>query len=240
MRVPIWSSAAHRCIEVAILVENGSFKLLQGPSRLETQLVQQKAAGVLVGTQRLGLPPASVEGQHQLATKTLAERMLRGEPLEFAHHLGMALPLEVGLESFLEAVEPQLLESCDLVLGEAVEGDVGEGSPTPQAERRSERACCGIGVSGRTGFPPLGEQARGPFGIELSCVHLEDVAPWTGVEAVPRTKRTPHARDVCLERFRRSRRGPAGVQILDDPVGGHDLVAVQDQNREQRTLARTA
>ena len=157
MRVPIESSAAYRRIEVAIVVENGSFEVLQSPSRLETQLVQQKAAGVLVGTQRLGLPPASIEGEHQLGTKTLTERMLRDEPFEFAHHLGMALPLEVGLETLLEAVEPQLLEPCDLVLGEAVECDVREGPTAPQAERRSERACRGIGVSGRTGLTPLGE-----------------------------------------------------------------------------------
>jgi hypothetical protein len=165
--------------------------------------------------------------------------MLRDEPLEFAHHLGMALPLEVGIESLLDAIEPQLFEPSDLVLGEPVECDVREGPPTPQAERRSERACRGIGVSGRTGFTPLGEQARSPFGIKLSCLDLEDVAPRTGVESVPRTKRTPHTRHVCLERFCRSRRGPASVQVLDDPVTGHDLVAVQDQNREQRTLART-
>ena len=231
---------AYRRIELAILVENGSFEVLQRPSRLETQLVQQQAAGVLVDTERLGLPAASIEGEHQLGTKTLTERMLRDELFEFAHHLGMALPLEVGLESLLEAVEPQLLEPCNLILGEAVECDIREGPAAPQAERRGERACRGLGVSGRTGLTPLGEQARSPFGIELSCLHLEDVAPRTGVEAVPWTKRTPHARHMCLERFRRSRRGPASVQVLDDPVGGHDLVAVQDQNREQRTLARTA
>ena len=180
-----------------------------------------------------------IEGEHQLGTETLKERMLRDELFEFAHHLGVALALEVGLESLLEGVEPQS-SSRRFILGEAVEGDIREGPAAPQAECRGERACRGLGVSGGTGFTPLGEQARGPFGIELSCVHLEDVAARTGVEAVPRTKRTPHARHMCLERFRRSRRGPASVQVLDDPVGGHDLVAVQDQNREQRTLARTA
>jgi hypothetical protein len=46
--------------------------------------------------------------------------------------------------------------------------------------------------------------------------------------------------DVDLQALGRGRRRPLAPQLVDEPVRGHDLVAVQHQQREQRSALATA
>jgi hypothetical protein len=52
--------------------------------------------------ERLGLPAAAVEREHQLAAETLAKQVLRDQRLEFGHQRGMAAERQVGVDAILD------------------------------------------------------------------------------------------------------------------------------------------
>ena len=55
-----------------------------------------------VGGERIGLAPRAIEGEHELAPGTFAERIGLDQGLEFADDLEMAPQGEVGLDAALE------------------------------------------------------------------------------------------------------------------------------------------
>ena len=106
---------------VGILTENRLLELHDRPARLEAELLHQHAPRVLVGLQRLGLPAAAVQGEHQLPAQPLAQRMTGDEGLELGDDLAVASEREVGLDPFLDGGQAELLEAGDLLLRERVE-----------------------------------------------------------------------------------------------------------------------
>ena len=60
---------------------------------------------------------------------------------ELADDIGVTGDLEVSLQTALEALEPKLLQSGDLVLGEARVRHIGERRPTPETKRLGEDLC---------------------------------------------------------------------------------------------------
>ena len=95
------------------------------------------AAGLTERLQRLRLPAASVERQHSERADPLPQRRRRGERLELADHLAMEAELDVGSDPLFERVEPQLLQSSDLTLGELLPRQVAERRAAPERERRA-------------------------------------------------------------------------------------------------------
>ena len=62
-----------------VLVEYLFFELVQRGSWIDAELVYEQPAPVLIGVEGFGLAAGAVEGEHQLATKPLAEWVLCGE-----------------------------------------------------------------------------------------------------------------------------------------------------------------
>ncbi len=63
--------------------EDAVLEFPQCRGRLDPELLAEDAARLLVGPQRLGLAPGSVQGEHELAPEPLAEWMFCNEALEF-------------------------------------------------------------------------------------------------------------------------------------------------------------
>ena len=84
-RVPGGSSATQA---VARAGATGSWRRiarsssLQRRARLDPEIVEERAAGRLIGVERLGLPPGPIEGEHQQLAKALAVRVLCDARLE--------------------------------------------------------------------------------------------------------------------------------------------------------------
>jgi hypothetical protein len=57
---------------------------------------------MVVDLKRFGLAARSVQREHQLPTKALAERLLLHEYLELAHKLGMRTGLQLRVDSLLQ------------------------------------------------------------------------------------------------------------------------------------------
>ena len=101
-------------------------------ARLEPELVEQHATRVLVGGERICLPPRAVEGEHQLSPKALAKRIPRDEPFQLAEEIAGSTEREIGVEPLLERLEPRLLEARDLGLRERLEGQILERRSAPK------------------------------------------------------------------------------------------------------------
>ena len=133
-RPPFHGLRVGRGLERGILAENGLVELAQLPARLDAELVDERPSGVLVDVERLGLPTAPVEREHQQRAEPLTQRMLGGERLELRDQVWPATEREVCLDPFLENRQPPFLEAADLLPRETGVGDVGQGRATPQRE----------------------------------------------------------------------------------------------------------
>ena len=77
--------------------------------------------------------------------------------------------------------------------------------------------------------------------IELAGADAEEVAGAARLEHAARlAERLPEGRHVDLNRLRRRARDLVRPERLGKPVGGHDLVGVQEQEREDGPLPRGA
>ena len=119
----------------------GEDRLLQLPERrrgLEAELLVENLPRRAIRLEGLRLAAAAVQRQHQLATQTLAQRMLCHERLELADQLGVPSAGEVGVDAVLEQCQSQLLEPADLPLRERLEGESASGRPAPELQRRPQ------------------------------------------------------------------------------------------------------
>ena len=64
--------------------------------------------------------------------------MLTDERLQLRDQLASEAPREVGIDSELDRLEPQFLETGDLGLGERLVGEVLEGPAPPERQRLAE------------------------------------------------------------------------------------------------------
>ena len=107
-----------------ILGEDRALQLPQALARLDPQSLDQAPSGVVVGLQRVRLPVAAVEREHQLRPESLPVGMVADQRLEPWHHLVMPAELELRLNQQLERRGPQVIEPGHLVLGERLVCDV--------------------------------------------------------------------------------------------------------------------
>src|SRR5206468_7543853 len=69
-------------VEVLVLPEDRLLELSEGWSRLDSELVDERPACFAIGLEGVGLPTGAVEGEHEQAAESLAERMLGDERFE--------------------------------------------------------------------------------------------------------------------------------------------------------------
>ena len=84
--------------------------------RLDPELLDERAAAIPVRGEGIGLPARAIESEHQLTTKSLAERVISDELLELDDRLRGAAERQARFAQLLDACEPQLLQACDLPL----------------------------------------------------------------------------------------------------------------------------
>src|SRR5215204_5860817 len=167
--------------------------------------------------------------------------MARYLGLELGDERRVAAEREVGVDPVLERGEPLLLEPRDLRLRERLVAEVGERTPAPQRERLPQL----VGGGGRVA--PLERLAAGvrqrgeALGVQLSGRDAQHVAAALGPQrAGLRPERAADLEDGVLERLGRRRRRGLAPQGVDQPLGRDDLVAVDQQQRDQRALPPAA
>src|SRR5215217_3918251 len=113
--------------------EDAPLELLQLASRLDPELLDELRACAAVQRERLALAPASVQREHQLRTRALAEGLLLRELLEESDGLSVAALGELCLGELLDHLRAKLVELRDLGLCERLVDDVGERRSPPEA-----------------------------------------------------------------------------------------------------------
>lgn len=129
-----------------------------------------------VAGERIRLTAGTIEGEHQLPAKPLAQRLLGDEPLEIGDHLAVAPECEIEVEQLLHAAEAELLEPRRLVVHDRFVEQIGEGRAAPErecpAEQRARHAPVAVGKSASRVHRELLE-ARG---VEFTGLHQKRVA----------------------------------------------------------------
>jgi hypothetical protein len=77
---------------------------------LGAQLFDKHRAGILVGSQRLGLPPAPVQGEHQLPAQALAQRVRRHHFVQVREQPLMPPQAQPGLSAIFQGLNLQPIE----------------------------------------------------------------------------------------------------------------------------------
>ena len=128
-----------RQVQPRVLGENRLLELPQALARLDPELVGQRAAGVAVGLQRVGLAVAAVQREHQLRAQALAVRVLGDQALEPFEQVCVLTQRELGLREQLQDGHAQVFQAQRLTLREPLVREIRERRAAPQGERVLER-----------------------------------------------------------------------------------------------------
>jgi hypothetical protein len=96
------------------VLEDRALELSQRRAGLQAELGSQPRSGTAVRVERLPLPTAAVQREHQQAEQVLALRVDRDQSLELTDCLPMAAERELRLDPSLRCREHQLLEPRNL------------------------------------------------------------------------------------------------------------------------------
>jgi hypothetical protein len=206
---------------------------LQLRPRAQSELLVQHASRLAVGLERLALAAGAVEGEHQLATEALPERVPRHQHLELRHQPAVAPELEVRLDAVLDRRRAQLLQPGDLGLRERLEREVGERRATPLLQRGAEPRGGALGLPRLERPAALLPERLEAVEVELARFEREAVARGRGLQpAAASSQRPPQSRDRHLQRLDRVPPRLPGPQVVREPVGEHRLAATEQQQRQ--------
>ena len=223
--------------EARILLEDALLEVAQRGAGLQPELLVEPPPPLGEDLERLRLPPAAIEGEHELAAQALAQRVLLHQRHQ-RRQVG-ATERELRVDVVLERGEARLLEVAGGVLRPRLVLEVGERAAAPQRERLGQVRLGSREVCRREGAAARLVQRREPVGVQPRA-RVDDVAGRPGGDDRVRLERAPQAGHVGLQRHRGVRRRPLAPQRVDQPVGGHHLAGVDQQQCEHRPLAGAA
>ena len=134
--------SVHRCgarrrLEGRVVAEDRLLEPLQCLARLDAEVVDERAARLGVGVERLRLPVGAVEGEHLLRAEPFPQRVLAHEQVQLAENLFVPAEREVAVDPVHQRRQPQLVELRHLVAAERLEQE-----PARVGPRQSASASC--------------------------------------------------------------------------------------------------
>ena len=210
-------------------------ELAQPGARLQPELVAQQRAELAVGLERLGLPTAAIEREHQQLPGPLAVRLRQRERTRVPADGLVVSEVELGGEALLEGRDAKLLETARLRLRERGVRHVGERRTAPEPEGALQARQRQVGVARGAGRRGVRDQALEAGCVEIVGSERERVAAGARLDR-PGADPAPQLRDVDGEQVpgRRGRGGPP--DRVDQPVARHRPPGAQQQADQQRAL----
>ncbi len=209
---------------------------------VDTQLVRQHLAGVVEGLQRLGLPSAPVEGDHQQPSHPLPERVLGHQRGQLRHGSLVAAELEQDVGPLFGGGRPQLGQPDPLGAGERPRYARERGS-VPLAQGRVQRDDGPGQVAGTTqpaarAQPPFEDDRVHPAGVQAEHVaagsrgqHLAGAAAGTA-----RLEHPAQPGYVGVHPALGAGGRPLAPDGVDELVAGHDPVRPHREHAKHRLL----
>ncbi len=221
--------------ERRILPQDRPLELAQLRTRVEAELLVEQLLALAIHVQCLGLATRPVQRAHEERARPFLKRVRPHERLQLGDELGTTAEIELRLDATFDRVLTQLAEARRLRLDEGLVLEVGERRAPPERERRAQRC----GTRPRVCARGAREQPLELVQVELIRCDSEHVAGTACLQHVAgAAQRLPERRDVDLDCLRRGARDLLGPERLREAVCGHDLVRVEQQEREQRPLPR--
>ena len=123
------------------------------------------------------------------------------------------------------------------MLGERLEPKVGQRRTAPQRERLAQIVPGSGGVAGGERRPACVHEALEAQQVELLGSKADDVSRRLGRDRIGGTlgrEPSPQLRHTNLKRLHARRRQDRPPELVEQPIGRHDLVRVEQQEPEQR------
>ena len=220
-------------------------RLGEGPQlrrRVDAQLVGQPAAQPVVQRERVRLPPAPIERDHEQPVQPLAQRVQGRQPLEVGDRLAVPAQLEQELESIFDRRYPHLLQARALGLDPLAVADVAQGWSPPEGKRFVHDGQSVPGSPVRDQPAGAGQEVLEPVDVDGVRLDGQQVARRAGEEDVARDA----GRDEGPAQFRHPDLegvGGVGGQVLapervGEGVDGDDPSWVEREPGEQGTHGR--
>ena len=223
-----------------LLPQHRSLELAQLLAGLDAQLLRQYRPGPAVRGQRIGLPPAPVQREHQKPPQPLAERIPGHQALQLPGNLRGQPQLDIGLDPALHRHQPKLLQPGALPGQSLHIGHVGKRAAPPQPQRLPEPGGRGRRLPVLQRLPARPGQPLEPVGVQLTRSRRQ------GVTAAPRDQRGIRAHQRAQpgqmrpQRPGRSRRRRGPPQILGQPLRRNHPSPRYQQQREHCAPFRAA
>ena len=167
--------------------------------------------------------------------EALAQRIAGNERLQLGHHLVVPAECEVSLEPLLDRAQPHLLQPRDLRLRELLVRQVRQRCPAPERKRIAQLRGRALGG----GTARLGHELLEAGEVQLGRIDVQNVARRASHEPVV-PDRLSQPGDVDLNGLGGRERRRGAPQRIDQTIGRHHLVRVQQQHGQDRTLLRAA
>lgn len=203
------------------MIEDRLLEVAQRRPRLEPERCE-RAAGILVRRERVGLAAARVEGEHELSPHALAEWIGLHESFELGNELGGDSELEVDVDPLLQRREPESFELRPLAV-RPLERNAVEDLAAP------ERECCTVSLprgckpSCAPLFTPRCEDRSEARRVQLLIVDAEDVTAPVVVERRAAVavvcEDAAETRDVSVQALACGRRRLIAPEVVDQSVG---------------------
>ena len=142
---------------------------------------------------------------------------------------------EISLDAILQCRKPRLLEPRDLALRKRLTRELRKRRPAPEPQRLTQHCTRAPRIARRQPATTLAEQRPEPIGIDLALLGSQHVTAAAG-DYHPIAERLTKIRHVHLHRLGRAPRRTLRPQLVDQTLGGNDLVGVHEQDRQHRPL----
>jgi hypothetical protein len=159
------------------MAQDRGLELPEERRRLQSQLVPQHAAELVIDLKGFGLSAAAVKGEHEQAAKTLAHRMLADQSPQLCRECTRRAESQIRLDPLLQARQVQFLQPGDLRLCERFIAEIGQRGTLPQGQRLAQRPGSLCHGPGRESITPFGQKPLEQPDVQLVREDPQHVAP---------------------------------------------------------------
>ena len=117
-----------------------------------------------------------IQRDHQVRAQPLAQRMLGHQGLELADEFFSAAIGQLGRQPLLDRLQPELLQTGDLALGELVEAVVRQWLTSPQRQRRLQIPHGAFRIVLAERDPRPSKQLLKPTRVDVQRIDVQRVA----------------------------------------------------------------
>ena len=129
-------------IEFRVVFQNRLLEVPEIWGGIDTQLLSERRPGSLGDAQRVGLSTGPVQGEHELSCESFDEGVFSDQGLQLTDHLPMAPQSQVSLDTELDGISSEFLQTGDLRAQRHGIGEIGIRGTSPESEGFAQRRCC--------------------------------------------------------------------------------------------------